>query len=98
MNVADNGDRGLDVHDIALLHQQLFRLGADGLDDRVGEELFAVEAGDALIEIDTGWGKCQYAVLGGVARDSIPGRPGIADTPGDQEMIRIMSAMTATSP
>lgn len=54
VNVADNGDRGLDVHDIALLHQQLFRLGADGLDDRVGEELFAVEAGDALIEIDTG--------------------------------------------
>lgn len=43
-----------DVHDIALLHQQLFRFGAYCFNDRVGEEFLAVEAGDALVEVDAG--------------------------------------------
>ena len=55
MYVADNCDWGLDVHDIALLHQQLLRLGAYCLDYGIGEEFFPVQARDAFVEVDTGW-------------------------------------------
>lgn len=54
MNVTDNRDRGLDVHDIALLHQQLFCFGAYGFDDGVGEELLSVQAGDAFVKVYAG--------------------------------------------
>lgn len=54
MDVADDGDGGVNVHDIALLHQELFCLGAYCLDDRVGEKFFFVEASNALIEVDGG--------------------------------------------
>ena len=43
------------MHDVALLHQQLFCLGTYCFDDGVGEEFFAVEAGDAFVEVDTGY-------------------------------------------
>ncbi len=54
VDVADNGHRGPDVNDIAFSHQELLRLGADRLDDRLGEKLLLVEPLDALIEIDRG--------------------------------------------
>lgn len=55
MDVADDRDGRLHLHDIALLHQQLLRLGAYCLDDRVGEELLVVQPFDAFVEVDTGW-------------------------------------------
>ena len=54
MDVTDDGDGRQDVHDIALLHQQLFRLGAYRFDDGVGEELLLVQAGDAFVEVYAG--------------------------------------------
>lgn len=74
------------MHDIALLHQQLFRFGAYCFNDRVGEEFLAVEAGDALVEVDAG---CMipsvWAMVIRAARLCavpgvwiVPGRPGIA--------------------
>jgi hypothetical protein len=42
MNVTNHCHRSLDVYDIALLHEQLFRLGAYRLNDRVREQLFLV--------------------------------------------------------
>jgi hypothetical protein len=54
VDVADDGDGGLDVHDIALFHQQFLRLGAYGLDYGVGEEFFAVQACDAFVQVDAG--------------------------------------------
>jgi hypothetical protein len=55
VDVADDGDGGLDVHDIALFHQQFLRLGAYGLDYGVGEEFFSVQACDAFVQVDAGW-------------------------------------------
>ena len=43
VDVADHCYRRLDMYNIALLHQQLFRLGAYRLDDGVGEQLFLVQ-------------------------------------------------------
>lgn len=54
VDVADDGDGCLHLHDIALFHQQLFRLGAYCLDDRVGEQLLVVQSFYAFVEIDTG--------------------------------------------
>ena len=42
MDVAYNGNGRGDVHDIALFHQQFFRLGAYCLNDRFGKEFFLV--------------------------------------------------------
>ena len=71
--------RRQDVHDIALLHQQLFRFGAYRFDDRVGEQFFAVETGDALIEVDAGWTIVSVcAVRLCAVPQFIPGRPGIS--------------------
>ena len=55
MYVADHSHRRLDVHDIALFHQQLLRLGAYCLDDRVCEQLFPIQAGYAFVEVYAGW-------------------------------------------
>ena len=52
MDVADDGDGRADVDDVALTHQQLLGLGADGLDDRLGEELLLVQARYAFVEVD----------------------------------------------
>ena len=54
MYVTDHRDRRLDVHNIALLHQQLFRLGAYCFDYRVREELFPVKAGDTFVKVYAG--------------------------------------------
>jgi len=55
VDVSHHRDWGLDVDDIALFHEQLLGLGAYCFDDRVGEEFFLVEPGDAFVEVDTGW-------------------------------------------
>jgi hypothetical protein len=55
VDIAHDCDRSLDVHDIALFHQQLFCFGTDGFNDRVGEEFFAVKTVDAFVEIYAGW-------------------------------------------
>jgi hypothetical protein len=55
VDVAHNCHRCADVYNIAFAHQQLFRLGAYGLDDRFGEKFLLVEARDALVEIDGSW-------------------------------------------
>ena len=57
MDITNNGHRSLDMDHIALLHQQLLGLGADGLDHGLSQELLAVEALDALIQIDTSFNK-----------------------------------------
>ena len=54
MDVTDYCHRRLDVDNIALLHQQLLRLGAYCFDHGVGEELLSIQACDALIEVDAG--------------------------------------------
>lgn len=54
MDIPHHGNRGHDMNDIALLHQQLLGFGTDSLDDRLSQELFAVEPLDALIQVDTG--------------------------------------------
>lgn len=62
VDVPHYGDRCADVDDVALAHEQLLGLGADGLDDGLGEELFLVEARDALVQVD---GRCE--TRGGVS-------------------------------
>lgn len=52
MDVADYGDGRKYVYDVGLFHELLFELVAYCLDYRFGEELFLVEALDALIEVD----------------------------------------------
>lgn len=54
MDVTNDCDWRLDVHHVALFHQQLLCLGAYGLDHRLGEELLSVQAGDAFIEVYAG--------------------------------------------
>ena len=58
MDITDHCDWSLDVHDIALLHQQLFRFGAYCFNDGVREELLAVQTRDAFVKINTG---CTYS-------------------------------------
>jgi hypothetical protein len=59
MNVANNGDGRPDVNHIALLHEQLFRLCANGFDHRLGQQLLLGEARYTLIEV---YGGCQGSV------------------------------------
>lgn len=77
MNVTDHCDGSGDVYDVALFHEQLFCFGAYCFDEWFGEELFAVELRDALVQVN--------ACLEVLARTmevrklmSVPGRPGIA--------------------
>ena len=60
MDVADNRHGGLNVDDIALAHEQLLCLGAYRFNDRFGQELFLIQARDALVQIDRG---CPRALL-----------------------------------
>lgn len=55
MNIADDSDWRSHVDNVALSHQQLFRLGANGLDDGLGEEFFFVQPRDALVQVDRRW-------------------------------------------
>ena len=52
MDVAHHRDRGGDMYNVALAHEQLFGLGTDGLDDRVGQQLLFVQTFDTFVEID----------------------------------------------
>lgn len=52
MDIANDGDGGANVDDVALAHQQLFRFGANGLDDGFGEKFPLVQARDALVKVD----------------------------------------------
>lgn len=54
MDIPYHSDRCFDVHDIALLHQQLLSLRTDGLDDRLGQEFLAVESLDAFVQVNGG--------------------------------------------
>lgn len=56
MDVTDDRDGRLYMHNIALFHQQLFRFGAYCLDDGVGEQLLAIQARDAFVQVDAGLG------------------------------------------
>jgi hypothetical protein len=49
VDVTDHRDWRKNVHDIALLHQQLFRLGTYCLDDGLGEQLFLAQPRYTLI-------------------------------------------------
>lgn len=55
MNVTYDSDRRRDVNDIALFHKQLFGFGTYCLDQRLGQQLFAIQLFNALIEVDTRW-------------------------------------------
>jgi hypothetical protein len=55
MDVSDDRHRRLYVYDIALLHKQFLRLSAHRFDDRVGQELLAVEAFDTFVQIYAGY-------------------------------------------
>lgn len=43
------------MHDVALLHEELFGLGAYCLNNRLGQEVLLVECLYALIEINRCW-------------------------------------------
>jgi hypothetical protein len=49
-------DRSSNMHDITLHHKELLCFGTYCFDDRVGEELFAIETGNAGVEIDRCYG------------------------------------------
>ena len=55
MDVSHHRDWRLNVHDIALLHQQLFSFGAYCFDHGVGEELLLIESADAFVEVNAGY-------------------------------------------
>lgn len=55
MDIADDCHRRSNVHNIALLHEELFRLCAYCLDHRLGQQLLLGESRYALIEI---YGSC----------------------------------------
>lgn len=81
MYVADDCDWRPDMHDIALLHQQLFRFGTYCLYDRLGQELLLVKSAYTLIEIDSSCkativSSCEDDVTRGQGED-VHGRPGM---------------------
>jgi hypothetical protein len=80
VDVADDGDGRPDVHHIALLHEQLLGLCANGLDDRLGQQLLFGEARYALIQV---YGGCPGSVYtqtgrtGGASATDVHGSPGM---------------------
>lgn len=42
MNISNDSDGRADVNNVGLAHKKLFCLGADGLDDGLGEQLLVV--------------------------------------------------------
>lgn len=105
MDIADHRNRRLDVHHIALLHKQLFCLSAHRFDDRVGEELLAVEPFDAFVQIDAGYATwLANKSHGGDANIRIPGRPGIAGvgdwgngSPGEWQLFQTQDGASGTA-
>lgn len=61
MDITHDRDWRSDMHHIALLHKQLFRLGAYCLDDRFGQQLLLGEARYTLIEVYGGCGRSVHA-------------------------------------
>lgn len=55
VNVADNGDGGSNVYDITLFHQQLLRLGAYRLNNRICQQFTFVDPFDALVQVDASY-------------------------------------------
>ena len=69
MDIANDRNWCLYVHDIALLHKQFLRLSAHRFDDRVGKQLLAVKPFDTFVQV--------YA---GYTRESVEGQTGYALT------------------
>jgi hypothetical protein len=57
MNISNDSDGSLNVHDVALLHQQLFGLGAYRLDDGFRQKVLLVEGLYASIEVNRSWNR-----------------------------------------
>lgn len=70
VDIANHGDRRLDVHDIALFHKQFLRLCAHRFNNRVGKELLAVQPFDAFVQVYAGYtglsvgGQISHAITG----------------------------------
>lgn len=70
MDIANDCDRRLYVHDITLFHKQFLRLCAHRFNDRVGKELLAVEPFDTFVQIYAGYtglsvgGQISHAITG----------------------------------
>lgn len=58
MNIPHHSDRCFDMNDVALLHEQFLGLGADGLDDRLSQELLSVKSFDTFVQVDSGCEDC----------------------------------------
>jgi len=54
VDITNDSYGGLNVHNIALLHEHLFCLCAYGFYDGLGEQFLVVEPLDALVEVDAG--------------------------------------------
>ena len=52
MNVSHDCDGRLDVHDVALAHQELLCLFADLLDERLGQQPFLQQRLDRPVEVE----------------------------------------------
>lgn len=91
VNITNDRHGSRNVDDIALLHQQFFRLGAYRLHHRVCQQLFFIQPFDALVEVDTrcisklglllGRTRTSYPIWddqGAAEGEDLPGKPGIA--------------------
>ena len=78
MNVSDHCNGSSYVHDIALLHKELFCLGTYRFNDGIRQEFFPVEALDTLVQVDTSWNVCSGTFASVLGWDDSPGRPGMA--------------------
>lgn len=54
MDVADDCDGREDVHHVGFGHELLFKLVAEGFDNRFREEGFGVQARDAFVQVEVG--------------------------------------------
>ena len=87
MDISNHRDGRSDVHDIALLHQQLFRFGAYRFNDKFIQQLFLIEAGDALIEVDGRYSQSSQlslllrSLVAYIVQEVVPGSPGISRSP-----------------
>jgi len=70
MDIANDRNWCLYVHDIALLHKQFLRLSAHRFDDRVGKQLLAVKPFDTFVQVYAGYtglsveGQVSHALTG----------------------------------
>jgi len=76
MDVSHDSNGRAHMHDIALPHEEFFCLGADGLDDGLGQEFPLVQAGDAFVQIDGGFSEEKEETEGAQSSvSSAPRRP-----------------------